>query len=784
MMSRSTAWVAAGALCWAAAGRAAENGPPGTSPERPAVAILHGTYDNGRHQAEHDAALDALGWTAVKYPLTEADRLGADLERYDLVLGNPLFNYGPDTRDLGAHAEAWRRFLERGGALVLTDCNYPSCVDWLARLGPELALATAPCAAAAPASGPADHPLLCLPNPWPVRNSWQHLVPVGAGWDVAARCGDGNAVLVTRRLGRGLLAATSLWPLRAENLQNVWTNLRLQRRGLAAARFHMTPLAHGPGSASIELTGLAGESLEAALRLELTPADGAMRSVAGRPATVAPGKQTPLQIEYRIAGARGPTRCRLLLDVLPQPLALLDRTVNLPPLLALRLRDPAYRGMALRSAWPGAVTAMVTAAPDEEALGDLSLTAWLQAPDGREAARTAVPALPGTEVEVRLPLENPEPGDYTLAVRLDHRGREAARAAEKVSVLPDTAPVVLIDSRLRLLVNGKPFFPLGMYHVGQGDLPAVAALGINTVQGWGGNVARAGAFLDAAQASGLKVLLEMGNLVGTTVDETAIRAHVQALAGHPALLAWYVRDEPGPELHDNVRRAAALFRELDPRHPTYMVSCRPSEFAEQASLADIFAVDPYPLPGGPVAMVAQWADLAWAATREERPVWIIPQAHDQSSYQKQPPERGAGRPTANQQRCMTWLALAHGARGLVWYTWDDGPAMGVKYHPSQQQELRDLCAEVAALAPELTAREMRRFLAAEGALHGAAGGVPGAGCLIVVNATDRTVRAGIDVQEAEPGQTFTPLAGGPPLRADGRRITLELGPLGVGLFRF
>jgi hypothetical protein len=774
-----------GVLVGAAAVTAAEPGVAAPAAPRPAVAILHGTYDNDRHRDEHDAALAQLGWPATKYALRDVPRLVAELERYDLVIGNPLFNYGPDTRDLGVDGERWRAFLDRGGAVVLTDCNYPSCVDWLARLGPGFEVSTEPCASAA-AAVPADPvpALLSLPNPWAVRNSWQHLVAAAPGWEIAGRCGDGQAVVALHREGRGLLVLSSLWPLRAAHLENAWANLQLQRQGLLVTQFEAGALTVGPGRATVGLKRLRGGSLTVALRHEAGPEGGTPVVTRGTDTVVAEGATAVLELAYRIH-ARGPARVSLWLEG-PTPAAmLLDRALVLPPLLRVRVKAPGYRATSTPATWPGAITLAVSVAPDEERLADVALAAVVSDPAGKEVARAEVSSLSVGEVEMRLPLATVAAGDYAVRVQLSERGgKVVATAASTVSVLPDSPTTVLIDDSHWLVVGGRPFFPLGLYHVAEAELAAIAGLGFNTVQGWGGDVAKARRFLDTAQAQGLKVLLEMGPLVVPLVDEPAIRQHVEAFARHPALLAWYVRDEPSPEQHDSVRRAADLFRTLDPCHPTYLVSCQPAAFSEQAGLADIFAVDPYPLPGGSVAMVAQWADQAWAATRGERPVWIIPQAHDQSSYGEVAPKRGANPPTAAQQRCMTYLALVHAAKGLVWYTWDDGPNMGLKYYPAQQDALRDLCREIRGIAPALLQGTTRRVIVGEGRVHVLVCVSPAGRYLIAVNAAERAATVEVAVEEALPEQVFTPLAGGPGRLARAGRLALELEPLGVQVLSF
>lgn len=759
-------------------------GAPSAGPV-PRVAVLHGTYDHQRHHQEHDAVLQQLGWSVTKFALTDVDRLVADLGRFDMVLGNPLFNYGPDTRDFSVHAQAWRAFLERGGAIVLTDCNYPGCVDWLGRIDASCAAATAPCKTDQPASeATPPHPLHSLPNEVTGRNSWQHLVLPDTGWEVITRCGDGQTTAAAHPLGAGLLVVTSNWPVRATELENVWSNVRLRRLGIAATRFARAADGHWQGAVSVGLRRSQGEAKAATLRMTVKPATGQPRS------TTAGGKltgdtETVLRLPYRVHREDDGGRLQLSLDVMGQTVVLLDQTLALPPLLAVQVRRPAYRGTALASTWPGEVVLSAVVTPDAEDVRELTLGVQVCAAAGSEMGRLERQAVPQGEATLRVPLASPAPGTYVARTELRRDASVLAAVECQLNVLPTGPATVVIDQERSLVVDGTPFFPLGMYHVGEADLPAVAALGINTVQGWGGNLARARRFLDTAQANDLKVLLEMGGMVGQKVDREAIEAHVQAFKDHPALLAWYVRDEPSPAQQPLVREASALFRRLDAAHPTYLVSCRPAEFAAEAHLADIFAVDPYPLPRGAIATVAKWADEACKAARGELPVWLIPQAHDNTSYDRKPPERGANPPTAAQERCMVYQCLIHGAKGIVWYTWDDGPNMGAKYHPTMQAAIRELCGEIRLLAPWLLHGRQRRFTAAEGSVHGLVCVAPEGRCLLVVNTAGEAVTAAFDVEEALPGQVYTPLGGCEPVvTGPGKRLTLPLPPLAGQAFRF
>ena len=751
---------------------------------RPAVAILHGTYDPNRHAAEHDGVLAGLGWTASKYALTDLERLLADLDRFDLVIANPLFNYGPDGRDLGLQGEVWRRFLERGGALVLTDCNYPVCVDWLQRIAPSCAVTTEPCTAtqAATESTP-PHPLHALPNLVAGRNSWQHLVLPAGGWETLTHCGDGQAAAAVQPLGTGLLLISSSWPLRSADLENLWTNLQVRRLGLAVTRFETAAPTLWERDASLGLRSLGKDAVTATLVQTLEPLQGPARRDTAV-ATLGPGGVAALHLAWSLTRADDGARARLDLDVAGQPLTLSAQTLALPPLLDVTLRQPAYRGILLASALPSELVLLVTTTPDTQPLADLTVAVQVCAAGGAVVAKLDRQAVTVGAAVLRVPLAGIAPDEYVVRTELRQGDAVAASVERTLSILPDRPATVTIDEEMALRVDGKPFFPLGMYHVGEAELPAMAVLGLNTVQGWGGDLERARRFLDTAHAQRLKVLLEMGGLVDQKVDTAAIAAHVQAFKDHPALLAWYVRDEPAAGQQAVVREAAELFHRLDRTHPTYVVSCSPGDFPAQAQLADIFAVDPYPLPGGPITMVAQWADAAWKATQGRRPVWLIPQAHDNTSYELPPPARGAKPPTREQERCMVYQSLVHGAKGIVWYTWDDGPNMGAKYHPALQDVIRELCTEIAALAPWLLSGTQRQFQAADGKVHGLVGATAAGRRLIVVNTASTAVSAEFQVVEAPPGQGFTPLAGGPEKAVRDGRLALELAPLDVQVFSF
>ena len=86
-------------------------------------------------------------------------------------------------------------------------------------------------------------------------------------------------------------------------------------------------------------------------------------------------------------------------------------------------------------------------------------------------------------IDVTVPVRNLGPGGYDLELRLTGpEEKELQTSHQRLQRLPDDFhPRCQIDEHRRLLVDGKPFFPLGMYFsgVGEPDLKVYSASKFN-----------------------------------------------------------------------------------------------------------------------------------------------------------------------------------------------------------------------------------------------------------------------------------------------------------------
>jgi hypothetical protein len=136
------------------------------------------------------------------------------------------------------------------------------------------------------------------------------------------------------------------------------------------------------------------------------------------------------------------------------------------------------------------------------------------------------------------------------------------------------------------------------------------ASGYDRIRSAGFNAVMTGAFradLDALQAQGLKGVVWLGQGYNTQCvwqyDDAWIRAHVSAIAGHPAILAYYLGDEPSVALCPNspalYRARTALVHSIDPDHPTLTVlqvndHGNRFDYAPWRGSVDILGLDVYP----------------------------------------------------------------------------------------------------------------------------------------------------------------------------------------------
>ncbi len=296
-------------------------------------------------------------------------------------------------------------------------------------------------------------------------------------------------------------------------------------------------------------------------------------------------------------------------------------------------------------------------------------------PTAFDAAHAAI----SIDVSLLAPAANPVA--FILRTR---EGRELARA--EIAFTRGCAPRrVAFDRFGRTLVDGRPFFPLGMY--ARDITPETLALYTNGAP-WNCVMpyhAPDRDMLDLCDASGLMVMYSVKDIVfgaqfakppystSRKASLAEISRRAEAVRDHPAVLAYYANDEAQPRQAGILREVGDLLHRTDPDHPVWHVTDKEYKIRPMLGSFDVIGTDPYPV--GLEARSKERSSIGEVvrisrAARDEMfglaPVWQVVQAFDWS-WDKRWTDEFQRFPTQEEISSMTWQAIAAGANGIVYY---------------------------------------------------------------------------------------------------------------------
>lgn len=271
---------------------------------------------------------------------------------------------------------------------------------------------------------------------------------------------------------------------------------------------------------------------------------------------------------------------------------------------------------------------------------------------------------------------------------------------------------VRMDANGMTRVDGRPFFPLGVY-VSPRDRQLAW---LDRMKGGPFNCviecAAKGDVLDSICAAGMMAIPKSPH------SAAGVRNTYAAIGKHPALLAWYVIDEAQPDRAAVEIPLQKLRREMDPDHPTLAVLSKAENTGPLMGCYDIVARDPYPLSvnrGYPVDFdnqdildVSFWPGLMRRNGYGIPPVWQVPQAFAWHWFRSWGDPNVDRFPTYGELRSMSWQSIAGGANGVLWYA--ASAILGRMDKDREEGErcwkiLVDVAEEIAAKMPWLISEE-------------------------------------------------------------------------------
>lgn len=450
------------------------------------------------------------------------------------------------------------------------------------------------------------------------------------------------------------------------------------------------------------------------------------------------------------------------------------------------LVSPNYRGWIVEDD-PDSVTARVDVAHMEtdEPMARL-VTRLTSARDEQTVAEQVVSAPTDGTSDIRLPVPDLDPGSYWLKIRLVSAttGETVDEAVHRLERRARPRPACYIDEHNRAVVDGEPFFPLGMYWSGvdEEQLRVYTEGPFNCLMPYGSPNREQ---MDLIERAGLKVIYSIKDFYHGTrwcpdfirseaEEEGAVRGRVREFRDHAALLAWYLNDERPLSMLPRLEAHQRWVEEEDPNHPTWIVLYQVGDVRRYARSFDVIGTDPYPIPDHPPAMAGQWASMTREAVADARAIWMVPQVFRWPEKERPP--------TLDEMRSMAWQCIAQGANGLIFYSWFE--LRGDKRFPFAQRwkEVKQVAREIHDVIPVLLAVDPLPEMAvtAPETVHWIARAHEGSIYLFLVNDSRESVNVGVRF----PGWLRrVTLDGANVALGDDGVLAVELEPLGVRIYQ-
>ncbi len=274
---------------------------------------------------------------------------------------------------------------------------------------------------------------------------------------------------------------------------------------------------------------------------------------------------------------------------------------------------------------------------------------------------------------------------------------------------PNTGNRVTLRADGTVLLNQKPFFPVGIYSVSKKAFNsnsfdrAFAELrdnGFNVAHTYGSaRNKNFREFMDAAERHDIRLFIA-SRKSANCMDMRVVLEDVARERSHPALLAWYLADDTSSHVTpQDLTQLSAAIRAIDPDRITVQadgVGKPPhSNYADFVDATDGFLPELYPIRGADdvpqiiTDMQTLRADIQ-AAGNPVKTVWPIIQYFEGWGWPRFP--------TPDELRAMSFLALIHGANGITWYTYGGhGENHGATHTAETWRTMCEVSKEISAL---------------------------------------------------------------------------------------
>lgn len=411
------------------------------------------------------------------------------------------------------------------------------------------------------------------------------------------------------------------------------------------------------------------------------------------------------------------------------------------------------------------------------------LTAVVTSPAGETVLDFKGRFADSNSVPFDVPLtHDAEEGVYKIVCESVGRDGEKVRAEDVFKIVPVRRGQVFVDQDGGLLADGEPWYPFGMYNLGEnGEVDAASELGIDVVHVWKTSPEMIEHFKEknmrlAVRTGAWKQVSDNWNAksgipppVFDFETNVSFRAYADMIATEPETIAfWCTSNGGGINEVPGIRRISAYWNRIDPEdHPTYIST---SHEPHMADAADILGVACHPRAFShkdPMTAIADLIDKCYEANRPGRCIIAIPECFGNTSRrQDESPE---------ECKCMAYLSIVHGVKGIFWYCWWDHEGQGAGKDPKIRKVIKEITTEAKEFKLALLAPGFSKFKSADKLVHGCLCGDDTTGrYLICINGAERPSDSFVELPLLK-GVILEPLFDSPAVAPDANgKLSLKL----------
>ena len=313
--------------------------------------------------------------------------------------------------------------------------------------------------------------------------------------------------------------------------------------------------------------------------------------------------------------------------------------------------------------------------PDSSAYAAATVTLFPPA-----AQAVSVSGEPGQILSLNVPIGRLPEGLTEMRYTVVSPQGVAEEGKAVLRKLPYKWNAVQVDRKTGgVIVRGMPLIPYGFYCYSPVQ-PMIqeeeAVRGFNLVSPYQ-NIPRSDrkmrkVYMDRAAELGMKVNYNLLSVAtgGTGYDRNQdsvrrvemLKDEVRAFKDHPALLSWYLADEPDGRNTpvETLRELYRIVKEIDPYHPISIVFMHYGSERKYADCYDISMGDLYPVPTKPVAGVASFQKSMSESLALQKGIWLVPQSFGGNEWWTR-------EPTAKEIRAAVYMGLLNGSRGFQYF---------------------------------------------------------------------------------------------------------------------